>query len=298
MERQVRNAVDAGDGDYSLRVLRESVIAHPADLAPRLELARAYQQRGSIELAIDHYRIAIERFPESAEAQLLFARALAAAGKPDAAATALDSFLNAHPQTSAQYYSWLGIFRDDAEAWSEGEKAHREAIRLSSGLDQDRDYLHNNLGWCLLKQNRRAEAAEEFRVALKLNPHSAVARDNLAAALALEESARREAILHWQSVTEPAAAHNNLAAILIEQGKYAEARAEIAKALSYNRSFPAALSNLKLLSELDGKPAMVNVESSPAFWSRWKQTLHRWFGSSHNTTPAPQPESTQTAARS
>ncbi|HLH20271.1 MAG TPA: hypothetical protein VKX45_23800, partial [Bryobacteraceae bacterium] len=40
-ERQIRNASDAGNGDYELKVLRDRTAAEPDDAAARLELASA-----------------------------------------------------------------------------------------------------------------------------------------------------------------------------------------------------------------------------------------------------------------
>src|ERR1044071_4124290 len=45
-DRQIRNAVDAGDGDYRLRVLRDKVAADSENIPARIELAKAYQDRG------------------------------------------------------------------------------------------------------------------------------------------------------------------------------------------------------------------------------------------------------------
>ena len=69
-----------------------------------------------------------------------------------------------------------------------------------------------------------------------------------------------DALLHWQSISDPATAHSNMAALLIEQGRYPEARKELDLALGYNKSHAAALSNLKLVSELDGKPAVIPMK--------------------------------------
>jgi tetratricopeptide (TPR) repeat protein len=275
LDRQIRNAVDAGNGDYLLRAIRQRLIEHPEDLAARLDLGRAYEARNYPELALEHYRLAAERFPESAEAHLQLARSLHAAHLEGDAARAFGDFLQAYPQRSVVYASWLGILRDDAGDWKSGETAHRQAIEIALGEGQDKDYLHNNLGYCLLQQGRKAEAAAEFRAALALNRGSEIARDNLGIALAEDSKA---AILHWQSVSEPAAAHSNMAAMLIEQHRYPEARAEIARALGYNRTHSAALANLKLVSELDGKPAIIPVAASPQGWgARWKVALKRWF---------------------
>ncbi len=100
-----------------------------------------------------------------------------------------------------------------------GEKAHRAALEL----DPKRDSLHNNLGYNLLQQGKAKEAAAEFREALKLKPDSEVARNKLGMALAADPdpAGSNDAILHWQSVSDPATAHSNMAALLIRQKRYA-----------------------------------------------------------------------------
>ena len=110
----------------------------------------------------------------------------------------------------------MGLLQDAAGEWKAGEAAHRKALALEPG----RDDLHNNLGYCLLRQGRKKEALEEFREALKINPKSAMARNNLAA----RWREMKEAVQKLQSVTDPASAHNNMAAVLIKAGEYAEAR--------------------------------------------------------------------------
>src|SRR5579863_4497505 len=56
-ERQIRNAQDAGDGDYQLRVLRERVASEPDSVPARLELAKAYKQRGYPDVALELCRL-------------------------------------------------------------------------------------------------------------------------------------------------------------------------------------------------------------------------------------------------
>jgi len=75
-DRQVRNAVDAGDGDYQFRVLREKVAAEPDNIPVRLELAKAYRDRGYHEIALEISRLAVARFPQSGEAHLALIRDL------------------------------------------------------------------------------------------------------------------------------------------------------------------------------------------------------------------------------
>src|SRR4051794_34504535 len=65
MERQIENAVNVGDGDYDIRLLRLKMVQQPDNLEVRLALAKRYEAVGSTELALEHYRLAAVRFPES-----------------------------------------------------------------------------------------------------------------------------------------------------------------------------------------------------------------------------------------
>src|SRR5262249_9476730 len=248
--------------DYKVRALRQKMAANPEDLSVRIELIEHYARAGYPELALEHCRLAAARFPESAEIQLSLAKLLRTLKMPAEAAQALAAFVEKHPQQSPAYDSWLGILRDELGEWAQGETSHRAALSLSPNLD----YLHNNLGYNLLMQKRTSEAAFEFRQALKLKPDSETARNNLGMALASQPG---EALLHWQSISDPATAHSNMAALLIEQGRYAEARREIDLALGYNKNHAAALSNLKLVSELDGKPAVIAIKPVRTRWGKF-----------------------------
>ena len=127
-DRQVRNAVDAGDGDYQLRAMREKVAAEPENIAARVELSNAYGERGYHEVALEISRLAVARFPESGEAQLALVRDLRAVNRRPEAIASLESFLKTHPAADAKFYSWLGILRDESGLWPLGEPAHRKEI--------------------------------------------------------------------------------------------------------------------------------------------------------------------------
>ena len=262
-ERQISNARDAGDGDVELRGLRDQIAAEPDNVAARLELARAYVARGYPDVALEIARLAAARFPDSGPVELALVRYLHELHQPAEAIASLEGFLKSHPQTAPQYFSWLGILRDERREYALGEPDHRRAVELAP----EDDSLHNNLGYNLLMQKREPEAAQEFRTALKLNSSSQVARNNLALALA-GQNQNAEAVAAWQTATDPATAHSNLAAVLIEKGNYTDARKELSLALSYNATNSAALKNLELVSRLDGKPATVPSKSQETLWER------------------------------
>ncbi|HTS62024.1 MAG TPA: tetratricopeptide repeat protein [Candidatus Acidoferrales bacterium] len=273
-DRQVHNAIDAGDGDLQFRQLREKVAAEPDNIPARLDLARAYRERGYHEIALEISRLAVARFPDSGPAQLSLVRDLRQVNRRTEAIAVLEAFLKTHPQTAPEYYSWLGILRDESGLWPLGEPAHRKAIELAAGDD----YLHNNLGYNLLMQKKNEEAAAEFREALRLNPASELARNNLGLALA-NSNAAGQAVANWQSTTDAASAHNNLAVVWIEKGNYSEARKELEVALSLDKNNAAALKNLELISRLSGTPAALAMESKPdeTRWDRWKSSMKRLF---------------------
>ncbi len=244
MDRQIRNAVDAGEGDAELRQLRALVAAQPDEVGPRLQLAAHYRERGFPDLELEHYRLAAARFPESAPAALALAKALRAAGNRDEAQGGLVAFCKRNAQAPASLFAFIAVMEDDAGNFASAEPWHRVAVLREPASDA----FHNNLGYNLLLQARASEAAAEFRRALELNAHSAIARNNLGIALAANPN---EAVLQWQSISDPATAHNNLAAVFIEQKRYAEARQQIRIALDFSPRHPAALENLELLGSLD-----------------------------------------------
>src|SRR5215831_13257797 len=76
MRRQVTNAVDAGDGDHEAAVLRRKVAADPNDLSARLAIAEHYRKLGFPDVALEYYRLAADRFPDSGEVYVHLAQSL------------------------------------------------------------------------------------------------------------------------------------------------------------------------------------------------------------------------------
>ena len=289
-ERQIRNARDAGDGDYELNRLRQRVAADPDSAGARLDLANAYRQRGYPDVALELTRLAVARFPESGEARLALVADLHALKQRAEAVATLETFLQAHPQKDAAFYSWWGILLDESGQWASGEPQHRRAVDLAPA----RDSLHNNLGYNLMMQKRYGEAVGEFQQAIKLNPASEIARNNLGTALAAQNSSS-QAMASFQAGTDRATAHNNLAAVLMENGNYTEARKELNIALGYNGAHPAALKNLELLSRLDGHDATLPKPYTQTRWQRFKAGLARLFGNSTDSKPdTSKPQAAQT----
>ena len=87
--RQATNAVDAGDGDMEIASLRRTMTSRPDDVEVRLRLAQAYAAHGFPDVALEHYRLAAERFPGSLAAAIRLARTLRKAGQKEEALAGL-----------------------------------------------------------------------------------------------------------------------------------------------------------------------------------------------------------------
>jgi Flp pilus assembly protein TadD len=263
MTRQTQNAADAGEGDIELRTLRKRLAANPADLDSRILLARLYMRRGLPDLALEHQRLTVALFPDSGIAVLELAKTLRQMSAADEALKVTGDFLAKHPSDGWELRSLQGVLYDERGDFARGEEAHRAAL----AMDPQRSALHNNLGYNLLLRGKADVAATEFRKAIELDPRSQIAHNNLGAAL-IASASPKEALSDWQKEAGPAAAHNNVAAVLIEQGRYAEARAELEEALKFKSDFPPAVANLKLVAEHDGKAGAVPARPQVHFWKR------------------------------
>jgi Flp pilus assembly protein TadD len=264
MAREVKGAADAGEGDLELRKLRQRLAANAKDLDARMALARYYAERNLPDLALEHYRLAAAQFPDSIPVTLTLAKSLREMGEPSEALKTLHEFADRQPRGSWEVLSLEGILEDERGQLAEAEKSHRAAVALAPGQSA----LYNNLGYNLLSQKKTDAAIAEFRRAIELDPKSEIAHNNLATALAGSGAGSQEALAEWSRSATPAQAHNNLAAVLIGQGRYREARAELATALGLQPNLSSALANLRLVSELDGKPATVAVKRRASLWEK------------------------------
>ena len=156
---------------------------------------------------------------------------------------ALQERVKASPQDVAAWLE-LGLLYERLNDLAAAERTFEEAL----ALNPESDRVHNNLGYNLLLQNKTEAAEGEFRKALELNPASATARNNLGALFA-RRGDRQRAFEQFQMAADPATAHNNLAVVLLEIGRYEESRDELVKALAIRRSFAPALANFKLVRE-------------------------------------------------
>lgn len=247
MEQQTKGAFDPVAGDRRVQLLNARLRLDPQDVDARLELARIYESYSMDELAREHYARALNLDGDSKPSLQGLARL--SRSNPESAAEILPlvrAFIERKPDDVAAL-NMLGTLLDATGDLPAAERAYRRA------LDQQPEaaYLHNNLGLNLAEQSRLAEAVGELRWALELSPQSEVVRNNLGSVLVRLGDKAAALRLFREGGAAPAVAHNNLAAILLEQGQFEESRAELMQALQATSFFSPALENFKLLLERD-----------------------------------------------
>ncbi len=247
MEQQTHGTFDPVSGDRRVQALNVRLRLDPQDVEARLELARIYESYNMEDLAREQYARALNLDGDSAAALQGLARL--ARSSPASASETLPlvrAFLERRPGDLAAL-NMMGTLLDAIGDWPAAEKAYRQALEQQPLAA----YLHNNLGLNLAEQGRLAEAVTELRRSLELSPQSDLVRNNLGSVLVRQGDAHAALRLFREGGAAPAVAHNNLAAILLEQGRIEESRAQLMEALQATSFFPPALENFKLLLERD-----------------------------------------------
>lgn len=253
-DTQVRNAVHMGDGDLEVQALRKRLLENPRDVQLRLRLAQRFEQVGYRDLALEHLRIAGELEPANVDLQLMLSKALEQAQLATQARQVLAALRTR--LTTASDFSRAAILTDELGELADGEALHRKALELAPGNAD----ITNNLAYNLTQQKKPGEAEALLRELLRNRPTHERARNNLARLYATALNQPEEALLHWKSVNGPAAAHNNLAVVYMEQERWADARGELEKALALRFQFPEALQNLHIVAAQTGGTVTLNLD--------------------------------------
>jgi protein O-mannosyl-transferase len=116
----------------------------------------------------------------------------------------------------------LILTHEQLNYWRNDETLFRHAIAVT----KDNGVAHLNLGFALEKENRNADAMNEYRADLKLEPDRAEAHNNLANLLD-DAGKTGDAAAEFQEALRAnpkfTAAHNNFGTLLVELGRYDEA---------------------------------------------------------------------------
>jgi tetratricopeptide (TPR) repeat protein len=136
--------------------------------------------------------------------------------------------------------------------WRDSEALFGHAVQVT----RDNYLAYNNLGFYLSGRGRTAEAMENYRLALKINPAYEDALNNLGYALA-DQKKYSDAIPLYEAALrirpKHAEVHNNLGNALSETGKIDEAIQHYLIALQQNPSHADAHNNLGIALAMKGK---------------------------------------------
>ena len=139
----------------------DAAIESKSTAAKRNYLAGAFDQ------AEQQCREVLSLDPDNTETTGLLGLISYARGDLVAAESLLRKSLNDHPDSAG----WLNLGSILARkgGWSEAEACYRKAITLRDSYWQ----AHRNLGFLLLRQQKRQEACAEFRRSIEINPKDA-----------------------------------------------------------------------------------------------------------------------------
>ncbi|HEY6393007.1 MAG TPA: hypothetical protein VIX89_17130 [Bryobacteraceae bacterium] len=159
----------------SIDLWKDSVSKSPNKLRPRFQLARAYYDAASCANSVDEYQKAAQLQPPSFDLLLDWGLALDCAGRPD---EALDKMLQASAlEPGAHVYSQLGMEYAKVHKYPEALDALAKAIQIDSNFLGGLLYVYRGNVYNL--QGNNAQAAEEYRHALAIDPQNQAARDAL-----------------------------------------------------------------------------------------------------------------------
>ncbi|MEH2003728.1 tetratricopeptide repeat protein [Nostoc sp.] len=147
---------------------------------------------------------------------------------------------------------------NEADRLREAKKFEEAAVKYKAALRLDPNSIiaHNNLGLALYTQGKLEEAITAYQKALEIDPNYALAHSNLGAALK-NQGKLSEAIAAYQRALQIdpnyANAHYNLGLALYGQGKLSEAIAAYQRALQIDPNYANAHNNLGLALYDQGK---------------------------------------------
>jgi len=159
----------------SIDLWKDSVSNSPNKVRPRFQLARAYYDAASCANSVDEYQKAAQLQPASFDLLLDWGLALDCAGRPG---EAVDKMFQASTlEPGAHVYSQLGMEYAKVHKYPEALDALAKAIQIDPNFLGGLLYVYRGNVYNL--QGNNAQALEEYRRALAIDPRNQAARDAL-----------------------------------------------------------------------------------------------------------------------
>ncbi len=200
---------ESGQVDEALAHFRTAVELDPTYAPAHTNLGQILLDRGMAEEALVHCRAAVARQPDVAAFHHNLGNALRVLDRNLEARTAYLEALRIEPDL-AQPHAHMGLILrregkladalhwlkravdlapEERDFWESLAELHAEREEFAESIDcwqsalalavEDRASPHLGLGWSLQEEGRLAEAGEQYRIAQKLEPRSAVVQLNL-----------------------------------------------------------------------------------------------------------------------
>jgi tetratricopeptide (TPR) repeat protein len=228
--------------ELTRRVTGTAPATSTAEAEAQAEKARALAANGDLDGAATAFREALRLSPGSPDIHRGLGATLAKQGKSDEAVAAFQQALHWRPD-AAELHSDLGLAYLQQARVVEAQRHFQEATRR----EPDSAEFRNNLGVALARQNKRDDAVSCFQQALLLAPQYVEAHANLG--FVLREIGQldhalvscREALRLNPDLAE---AHNNLGIVLAQLGELEQAEACYRRALELKPNLTTARNNL------------------------------------------------------
>ncbi len=165
----------------TVTLFNHTLAVTPANPKLRNNLGHALMAKGKAAEAVPHFEEALKAAPTYLRARLNLGMALSLSGKRDEAARTIQEAIR-QQSDSGEAYMLLGMIRSEEGKTDEAQQLFENALRFPLRDDQAA-HVHTDLGSILARKGQVEEAEKHFRTAIGLMPTLIAAHKNLVAAL-------------------------------------------------------------------------------------------------------------------